>query len=142
MKHTILIVILSILFSCSNENVRVQMIEDNLQIELPQNYEVIENNFEGLIDFEINMKLKFDKKGLRFVEKQIHKTKYYEWADINILAKYPKKLTVVNQDTMIKGRWINIKKGYRFNYIGDWTESVFAEIDTLKKELNFKFVHL
>ncbi len=131
-----------ILTSCSGENSKIELLQNELRLILPENFETLENSTEGYIDFEINILLKFDRKGLGTITNQIESSKYFEWSNIKALSEYPDKETRVKQDTTINGIWKNNKNGYYFEFYGDSSEPVFAKLDTIEKTLKFTFVHL
>ena len=137
-----LIFIILLLASCSGSNTRLSLLEKELRIKLPNSYVIIENTTEGVIDFEIKIKLKFSKAGLKDVTDQIKKTKYFEWADIAVLSKYPEKETLVKQDSTINGIWKTKPRGFYYEYYRNQEEPVYAEVDTIIKTLTFSFVHL
>ena len=142
MRQLLTLLIILMLASCSGEKSRLELLENELGLKLPANFETLENSTDGFVDFEINILLKFDDHGLRMITQQIEKSKYFEWANIQNLSQYPEKLTIVNQDSTLNGIWKNDKNGYCFEFYGDWTEPVSARLDTLDKTLKFKFVHL
>ena len=142
MRQITSILIILVLTSCSGEMTRLELLENELQIRLPENFETIENSTEGFVDFEINIKLKFDNNELRIITKQIEESRYFDWSNIQVLSKFPDKETIVKQDTTINGIWKNDKNGYYFEFYGDWSEPVSARLDTLEKTLKFTFVHL
>ncbi len=142
MRQLVALLIILMLASCSGEKSRLELLENELGLKLPANFETLENSTDGSVDLEINILLKFDDHGLRMVTQQIEKSKYFEWAYIQNLSKYPEKLTIVNQDSTINGIWKNNINGYYFEFYGDWSEPVSASLDTLDKTLKFKFVYL
>ena len=142
MRNLLAILIILILTSCSGEKTRLELLENELELNLPDNFETIENSTDGFVDFEINILLKFDNNGLRMITKQIEKSKYFEWSNIQVLSKFPDKMTIINQDTTINGIWKNDINGYYFEFYGDWSEPVSAKLDTIEKTLKFTFVHL
>lgn len=142
MKQSAFILLILLLTSCSGEKERLNLLENELRLKLPNSFKTIQNITEGLNDYEINVVLKFDKKGIDELKYQIEKSKYFEWSNIEFLSKYPEKETIVKQDTTVKGIWKNCLNGYRFYYYGDSSEPISAQIDTVKQTLIFNFVHL
>lgn len=142
MRHILSILIILILASCSGEKTRLELLENELELKLPGNFETIENSTDGIVDFEINILLKFDNNGLRIITEQIENSKYFDWSDIQVLSKFPEKETIVKQDSTINGIWKNHINGYYFEFYGDWSEPVSARLDTIEKTLKFTFVHL
>lgn len=142
MKHSTIILLILFLTSCSGEKARLDLLDSELRLKLPKNFETIVNSTEGLNDYEINVDLKFDKKGIQELKNQIEKSKYIEWSNIDVLSKYPEKETIVKQDTTINGIWKNCVNGYRFEYYGDSSEPISAKIDTIKQTIEFNFVNL
>ncbi len=142
MRPLLSLLIILTLASCSGEKTRIELLENELALKLPAKFETLENSTDGFVDFEINILLKFDDNLLRTVTQQIEKSKYFEWAHIKDLSKYPYQKTIVNQDSTINGIWKNDINGYYFEFYGDWSEPVSASVDTVEKTLKFTFVHL
>lgn len=142
MRQLLTLLIILMLASCSGEKTRLELLENELELKLPANFQTLENSTDGFVDFEINILLKFDDHGLRMITHQIEKSKYFEWAYIQNLSQCPEKLTIVNQDSTINGIWKNDINGYCFEFYGDWSEPVYASVDTVEKTLIFSFVHL
>jgi hypothetical protein len=101
MGRLISILILLILTSCSGEKTRIELLENELRLNLPEKYETLENSTDGYIDFEINILLKFDNNGMKTITKQIESSKYFEFSNIQVLSKFPDKETTVKQDSTI-----------------------------------------
>jgi hypothetical protein len=104
------ILILLILTSCSGEKARIELLENELRLNLPEKYETLENSTDGYIDFAIYILLKFDNNEMKTITKQIESSKYFEFSNIHVLSKFPDKETTVKQDSTINGIWKNAEK--------------------------------
>ena len=103
------------LFSCNEEQARIELLEKELNIALPEPYEQIENVTEGFVDFEVRIVLKF--------------------AD-------PEFETLTERITSSELPWENDSTGYRLDNWANPHEPVHAELDSLNSTLKFSFVHL
>jgi hypothetical protein len=73
----IMILVFALLISCSSDRPRIELMEKELGLNLPDTYEQITNTTDGNIDFEINIELKFQKTEMDQIMGQIKKSKYF-----------------------------------------------------------------
>ena len=113
---TIVVLFMNVmLFSCNEEQARIDLLEKELNIELPEPYEQIENVTEGFVDFEVRIVLKFAN---------------------------PEFQTLTDRITSSELPWENDSTGYRLDNWANPHEPVHAELDSLNNTLKFSFVHL
>jgi hypothetical protein len=124
-----------VLSSCSsNEPDRKELIEQQLGVELPSSYETLVNDYETLeiipSEYQIIVKIGFDKKGYKKIEDQIVDIPYY-----NKLKKYLRNDNMLILDGQEEiDNYQNIKDSLSLrNYRGSWikTPDGFVYIDIL-----------
>jgi len=136
----ILIPILAFLISCSAESTRIGLLEEELNIKLPETYEQVINSTEGGNDYEINIELKFQTAEFEQIISQVKNTKYYVSKTHQGLDSSIKQ--TIEADTTINGFWKRTNKGFEFYKSRNKNEPVRATLDTVGKILRFNFIHL
>ena len=139
-KTFLLILILILSFGCNSRKVRLELLEKELNVKLPTNYDQITNSTEGSVDFEINIELKFQKEDCRLFIEQILKTKYFN--SVNNIFIDPSHEQLIKCDSTITGIWERTNRGFQFNKLKNESEPVSASFDTINGILKFNFVHL
>jgi len=130
------------LTSCSEEEGRIEFMQEKLGIIIPSNYKQLENSTDGYIDFEVNIELLFSESAFKQLTSQVQKTKYYNHPEVKS-GGYVLPL-FIKQDSLLPGVWIRSKEGFEFVQNRDEPEAepMWATIDIRKRILKFNFVHL
>ncbi len=116
--------------ACSNVEDRIELLENKLQIEIPNVYTVVQDediSYNGLeSDYKVVLKLQLESEGIQKIENQINQTPYY-----NQLVKFQGKGNGIGtftreemvefkliQDSILKtkyrGTWIETVEGFEF----------------------------
>lgn len=135
-------VFVSFLSSCSEEEGRIEFMQEELGLIIPDDYKQLVNSTDGYIDFEVNIELLFSESAFKQLTSQVQKTKYYNHPELKS-GGYALPL-FIKQDSLVPGVWIRSKEGYEFiqNREEPEAEPVWATIDISKRKLKFNFVHL
>ncbi len=152
------IVIICLLSSCSNQEKRIILLEKELNIELGNNYNVIQdddishNGFES--DYTLILKIELNKTDIDRIVKQIKSEPYFnqlgkfknEQGGITLIGKenhkYFEKATDSLKNTKYRGSWFVTNKGFEFVDLGNNMEPIDAEINLTENTLKFEFSHL
>ena len=156
MNLRIYILSLTVIFTaCSNVEDRIELLENKLQIEMPNEYTIVQDediSYNGLeSDYKVVLKLQLESEGIQKIENQINQTPYY-----NQLVKFQGKGNGIGtftreemvefkliQDSILKtkyrGTWIETVEGFEFIDFGDKMEPIDACIDSKENTLTFEF---
>lgn len=159
MKYIFKFSLLAFLFaSCSNQEKRIILLENELNIELGENYEVVSdedksnNGFES--DYTLNINIKLNKADIERIIKQIETEPYFdqlkrfksERSRYQIAGNENTEFFKVVADSLIKtkyrGSWFRTDYGFEFLDMEDGYEPIEAEIHLNEKVLKFEFNHL
>jgi hypothetical protein len=136
----IMILVFALLISCSSDRPRIELMEKELGLNLPDTYEQITNTTDGNIDFEINIELKFQKTEMDQIMGQIKKSKYF--VQIEQQGLDSTLLQNIKADTTINGIWRRTDQGFNFVKSRNEKEPVNAIFDTINQTLKFNFIHI
>lgn len=151
---SIYLFLLLLLFSCSNQDARIDSIQKELSLTFPKDFEVTQdddvshNDFEG--DYTQTVSIEFQKKDIPNIVKQITSSPYYnELEHFNGRSHSPyerndslsKELFIVKDSLKtleVSGTWV--RKANTFIYIDffDWSESCKATFELRTGELWFE----
>ncbi len=146
-----------LLWSCSNLDKRIELLERELDLKLPENYEVVQDDdisFNGLeSDYSLIVTLKFESQEFDTVIQQIKLIPYFN--ELESFRRQGSSLTLVGDEIEqyerlkeefkslpYRGSWTSIESGFQFVDLGNKHESVDAWINTENKTLKFEFIHL
>ncbi|MGV3586636.1 MAG: hypothetical protein ACO1OF_06525 [Adhaeribacter sp.] len=140
--NIIVLVFVTFLSSCSEEEGRIEFMQEELGLIIPSDYKQLENSTDGYIDFEVNIELRFSESAFKQLTSQVQKTKSYNHPELKS-GGYSLP-PFIKQNSSLPGVWIRSKKGFEFVQNRDEPEAepVWATIDTSKRILKFNFVHL
>lgn len=147
-----------IIASCSNQEKRIILLENKLNIDLGENYEFIKdedishNGFEG--DYTLNVNIKLNKAELDRIINQIESEPYFdqlkrfrsERGSYQIAGNDNMEFFKVVADSLLKtkyrGSLFRTDFGFKFLDIEDGYEPIEAEIHLREKILKLEFNHL
>ncbi len=146
MKSIFKLLILVCLFgSCSNQEKRIILLENELNIDLGENYKVIKdedvshNGFES--DYTLNLSIKLNKNELEKIIKQIETEPYFDQLSRfksergryrvagNENMKFFEVVTDSLKKTKYRGSWFRTDTGFEFLDLEDGMEPIEAEIN-------------
>jgi hypothetical protein len=145
-----------ILFACSNQEARLKSIEEELSIELPKSFEVIQdddishNGFES--DYTQIVTIKFEKDEFDQLINQIKNSPYFDQ-----LAHYKgkslqfpnSKISIQHSDILDSlssisrsGTWVMENSNYKYIDFFTWADFCDGYIDTANRTLKYTHNHL
>ncbi len=152
------ILIVCLLTSCSNQEKRIILLEKELNIELGNDYKIIQdddvshNGFES--DYTLKLKIELNKNDLERIVEQIESEPYYdqlgklrsETGRYRLAGQenidYFKNATDSLKKTKYRGSWFKTNTGFEFMDLGNKMEPIDAEINLTELTLKFEFSHL
>ncbi|WP_431126901.1 hypothetical protein [Flagellimonas flava] len=152
------LILIGLLGSCSNQERRIILLENELNIDLGEKYEVLKdkdvshNGFESDYTLELNIKLNKDE--LERIIKQIETEPYFDELSRfksergryqiagNENLQFFKVATDSLKKTKYRGSWFRTESGFEFMDLDDGMEPIEAEINVKKQILKFVFNHL
>ncbi len=150
----LILISIILLFSCSNEEEKIELLQKELNIELPVNYEIIKDKgvtYDAFLgDYSTIITLKFDEMSIDTVVNQIKEVPFYN--ELNqfrkvdgvrtfigdVRGKYDLITDSMNQ-SKYRGSWISTQEGYEFIDILDKEAWVDASINMKENSLNFVY---
>jgi len=159
MKYIFKFLLLAFLLaSCSNQEKRIILLENELNFDLGENYEVVKdedishNGFES--DYTLNINIKLYKAELDRIINQIELEPYFdqlkrfrsERGRYRIAGNENMEFFKVVADSLLKtkyrGSWFRTDYGFEFLDMEDGYEPIEAEIHLKEQILKFEFNHL
>ncbi|MFD2725588.1 hypothetical protein [Hyunsoonleella rubra] len=159
MKYIFKFLLLASLFaSCSNHEKRIILLENELNIDLGENYEVVKdedksnNGFES--DYTLNINIKLNKAELDRIINQIETEPYFDQLKRfrsesgryriagNENMEFFKSVADSLTKTKYRGSWFRTDTGFEFLDMEDGYEPIEAEIDLKEQVVKFEFNHL
>ncbi|WP_422084145.1 hypothetical protein [Ulvibacterium sp.] len=152
------IILVCLITSCSNQEKRIALLENELNIDLGNRYEVLKdddishNGFES--DYTLKINIKLDKTELDRITKQIESEPYFDQLSKfrsergryqiagNENMEFFKVVTDSIKKTKYRGSWFRTDSGFEFLDLDDGNEPIEAEINLNEQVLRFEFNHL
>ncbi len=152
------LILVCLITSCSNQEKRIILLENELNIDLGENFEVLKdedvshNGFES--DYTLKINIKLDKTELERIIKQIESEPYFDQLKRfrsergryriagNENMEFFKLVTDSIMKTKYRGSWFRTDSGYEFLNLEDGYEPIEAEINLNEQVLKFEFSHL
>ncbi len=155
MRYYFLLLTLTFVYSCSNLDKRIEAIEEEFGITLPESYEVIQDDDISFNDFESDYQqivtIKFEDADFEEIKKQLEETVYFDQL-LHYLGnslQYPGDLDSNRQvivDSLAKvgqnGTWIKGDREYTYLDFGEWNDYVLGTLDLTAKTLEWNHSHL
>lgn len=153
-----LLIIVCLITSCSNQEKRIILLENELNINLGENFKVVKdedishNGFES--DYTLKIYIKLNKEELDRIIKQIESEPYFdqlkrfrsERGRYQIAGNENMEFFNVVSDSLLKtkyrGSWFRTDFGLEFLDMEDGYEPIEAEIHLKEQILKFEFSHL
>ena len=159
MKNTFLIILLFLLLSsCSKLDKKIELIENELNIELNNNYNVLENEFvqQAFLetDYKLILRIQLEENQILNILSQIKNEPYYnqlgkfktENGEIRLAGieniNYFKRVEDSLRKTKYRGSWFQTDSGYEFIDIEKKSDAIDAKIILKERILEFEFIQM
>ncbi|WP_299190490.1 hypothetical protein [uncultured Aquimarina sp.] len=151
-------IIVCLLTSCSNQEKRIILLEKELNIQLGNDYKIIQdddisqNGFES--DYTLKLKIGLNKNDLERIVEQIESEPYFdqlgkfksETGRYRLAGQeninYFKSATDSLKKTKYRGSWFKTNTGFEYMDLGNNMEPIDAKINLKERTLKFEFNHL
>ena len=154
MRFLFLLLLVSLLSACSNVQARIDLLEEELSIELPEEFGVMQdddishNGFES--DYTLIVKLKLEPEGTTDILTQIREVPYFNQLEryyndgtgihlMNEEIEIHKKVEDSISRTDYRASWFRDHNGYRLVDFGNPLEPIDAFLDTVENTLLFEY---
>ena len=152
------LILVCLIASCSNQEKRIELLENELNIDLGKNFTVIKdedishNGFES--DYTLKINIKLNKVELERIVKQIETEPYFD--QLSRFRSEKGRYQIAGNENMIffnlvtdslkktkhRGSWFRTDSGFEFLDLEDGMEPIEAVINLREQTLKFEFNHL
>jgi len=157
LSTALLLIGLTGLLSCSRQDKRVELLQKELNINLPSNYvidedkDITDDAFTG--DHTVTIELKFDKNSMDSVINQIKNVPYYNELErfrtgvkVGDDIQYYEVITDSMSQSKFRGSWFETDIGYEFIDLTDFEKPanslIKAKIQVEKSVLTFVYIDM